>query len=158
MEIKYLTQLNEHPSIKTKSPDVTFTLRPSDEAEITYVEATYNNRAPLPLALKELLLLAGNRCYVLEYGPSYSLKKLQESVRASLVEYNKSITIPFFAIDVYSGNEQFIFVFLNEGDDPIVRQVNLEEERPAWIRSTKRTLSDYINTLTLRLLSGRNPF
>lgn len=158
MDIKYLTQLNDHPFIRTESPDVIFTLKPSDEAEIAELESTYNNAAPFPRALKELVLLAGNRCYVLSYGPSSSLKKLQESVRDSLIEYVKSIDIPFFAIDVYSGNEQFIFVYLNEGDDPIVRYVDLNEEETDWIRSTNRKLSDYINALTLKLLSGTNPY
>lgn len=158
MEIKYLTLLRDNQIIRSKNSDISSVLEPLDEAEITNLEASYNNFLPFPLALKELLSLAGKYCYVLEYGPSFSLKTLQESVRASLVEYGKSIATPFFAIDVYSGNEQFLFVFLNEGDDPVVRQVNLEADGPTWIRSTKRKLSDYINTLTLRLLSGQNPF
>jgi hypothetical protein len=158
MEIKYLTLLRDNQIIRSVNSDISFNLEPLDEAEVMNLEASYNNLLPFPLALRELLSLAGKYCYVLEYGPSFSLKTLQESVRASLVEYGKTITTPLFAIDVYSGNEQFLFVFLNEGDDPVVRQVNLEEEGPTWIRSTNRKLSDYINMLTLRRLSGINPF
>ncbi|MEZ2337822.1 hypothetical protein AB6735_19395 [Mucilaginibacter sp. RCC_168] len=160
MDIKYLIQLKNHPTIKEKSTDYVNKLKPLTEAEIVSLEVRYNDEKTFPAALRELLYLAGNDCYVLDYGLSDSQEEMQEDGRKWLVKHNKTINRPFFVIDVYNGSNQFLFVYLDEGDDPLVYEAVLYDKTTGWIHCLNNNvqLSEFIDNQLLRLLSDQNPF
>lgn len=126
----------------------------------------YNNGLPFPIALKELLFLAGDNCYVLDYGSeTESQNDLQEWAREQMLEYDRAIARPFYVLDIYNALDQFVFVYLDEGDDPRVYEgvysgIN-ETGIPTidgWIHELRPKLSDYINISVEQVLKGINPF
>ena len=119
-----------------------------------------NNNKPFPKALRELLFLAGNYCIVLDYGLNDTQQELQEFVRENMQEENRIITRPFYAIDVYNAGDQFLFVYLDEVDDPAVYQASYEDrsDRPNWINKVTPTLSNFVNRKIERVKKGQNPF
>ncbi|WP_295793222.1 hypothetical protein [Mucilaginibacter sp.] len=158
MEIKYLAILKNNPAHKFENSDYVKRLEPLTEAEINELEILYNNGNIFPIALRELLFLAGNYCYVLDFGMNDTQQALQAVAKRDLIRYKKSIERPFFAIDVYGGGGQFLFVYLDEGDeDPMVYEADLFESHP-WIHSLHETLSQLIKSLMIRFLNGQNPF
>jgi len=58
---------------------------------------------------------------------------------------------------VYNGGDQFLFVYLDEGDDPLVCEAILYTS-PSWIHSLNKKLSEFVNVRLTTLLSGQNPF
>src|SRR5688572_23641382 len=108
MEIKYLQALRDYPSAY---PDKSYkkTIEPISLSEIATLEQLYNNGNPFPAALKELLYLAGDYCYVLDYGMADSQQEMQEEVRERWAEERQEMTRPFMVIDVYNVNDQFLF-------------------------------------------------
>jgi hypothetical protein len=68
MEIKYLTTLEQNPTYTYQASGNIESLEPITDIEITSLEDTYNKGNSFPVVLKELLSLAGNFCYVLDYG------------------------------------------------------------------------------------------
>lgn len=158
MEIVYLKELQNNP-IKygdTKN----FPLIPISEQEISQLEQLYNNGNSFPKALKELLFLAGKDCYVLDYGMNESQQELQEFVRVFMAEENRSITRPFYVIDTYNAGDQFLFVYLDEGDNPAVYIGHYwdSSDRPNWINLVTPTLSNLIDRKVDRVKKGQNPF
>jgi hypothetical protein len=158
MDIKYLKQLNNYPTVKRGNTDYISTLRPLTMQEITKLEIAYNNGAAFPGVLRELLYLAGNYCHVLDYGLSDSQEEMQQDARSWLANDNQIINRPFFVIDIYNGGDQFLFVYLDEEDDPIVHEAILYNVTPAWIHSLNKKLSEFISSRLTRFLSGQNPF
>ncbi|WP_419701259.1 hypothetical protein [Mucilaginibacter sp. NFX135] len=161
MTIKYLIQLNNYPSIIGFA--ITKTLEPISMEEIISLENSYNNRHPFPIALRELLFLAGKYCYVLDYGLTESQQEMQEWARRGLTKYNRNLSIsrPFFVIDIYNANDQFVFVYLDDGENPMVYEALLFELKPdegPWIHSLGKRLSEYIDSGIAKLLKGINPF
>jgi len=164
MEIKYLTILEQNPTYTYHSIGDTDSLEPIPDSEITALEIKYNNGNPFPVVLKELLSLAGNFCYVLDYGTADSQDELQQDARKYLndnISKGYQISRPFFAIDVYGG-DHFLFVYLDEGvDDPMVYEAcpyqNIDYPH-VWLYCIQKTLSQNINDGMKRLLSGYNPF
>jgi hypothetical protein len=70
MEIKYQTTLNNNPVINPTGQmgggsKYSFVLKPLTIEEIVELETTYNSDNQFPASLRELLFLAGKRCYVL---------------------------------------------------------------------------------------------
>ena len=155
MEIEYLKELHNNPN---RRGDPNFTIKPILEPEIVYLEQLYNAGNTFPKALRELLYLAGNYCYVLDYGISESQEELQGFVRGELNYYNKEISRPFFAIDVYNASDQFLLIYLDEGDNPAVHEAHYYENSLGWIRLISYNLSQYIDNLIVRVKEGRNPF
>ncbi|MCR8558958.1 hypothetical protein KXD93_14975 [Mucilaginibacter sp. BJC16-A38] len=128
--------------------------------QIIALEASYNGGRPFPTVLRELLYIAGQNCYVLDYGPNDSQNELQEWVRESLLADNdRQISRPFFAVDMYGG-DKFLFVYLDEGkDDPDLYEATPYDEPEAiWISYINGTLSTLINNRLINILSGYNPF
>jgi len=158
MEIKYLTQLKNYPSGNPAGLTYKKTIVPISLAEILQLEALYNNNSPFPVALKELLFLAGNDCYVLDMGTFKTHQEMQEYVRVKLVSEDLSISRPFFVIDVYNTTDQFLFVYLDEGDNPAVYEAVYDNERPYLIHLVMNSPSGYIDALIERVKEGRNPF
>jgi hypothetical protein len=155
MEIEYLKQLENNP-FRFNYPDINN--EPTPESEILHLEQLYNQGKTFPKALRELLYLAGNFCYVLDYGINESQEELQEFVREELNYYNKEISRPFFAIDVYNASDQFLLIYLDEGDNPAVHEAIYYENSLRWIRLISYNLSQYIDNLIVRVKEGRNAF
>ncbi|KOS08126.1 hypothetical protein AM493_20295 [Flavobacterium akiainvivens] len=151
MEIKHLNKLQENPT------DGYSFNSPIPESEITELEVLFNDGKIFPHALRELMYLAGNFCYVLDYGIEDTPKKMQEFVREELKDTNQNINRPFYAIDTYNGNDQFLFIYLDEGNDPPVYQAQYYVEN-LGIYPITNSLSSYINDLIQRVKQGRNPF
>lgn len=104
MEIFYLNSLKNNPTRNSWKNE------PLSIEHITQLEASYNNCGPFPQALRELLFLAGNYCIVFDYGLNTTQQELQKFVRAEMLEEGRTITRPFFVIDVYNASDQFLFV------------------------------------------------
>ncbi|AXG73629.1 hypothetical protein DVK85_05040 [Flavobacterium arcticum] len=157
MQIEYLQDLLNYPTRPGNTKSYWFNT-PIPETEITALEDLYNNGAPFPKALQELLYLAGDYCYVLDYGINESQQELQEDVRELINEYGKQITRPFYAVDVYNGNDQCLFIYLDEGDDPFVHEGYYSDPESTWITKLKLKLSEFINYRVKRVQEGRSPF
>jgi len=155
MNIKYLISLSDTPERDG------FINEPISLDEIASLERTYNGGVEFPKALKELLLLAGDYCTIFDYGLSSSQHELQEFVRENLREENKSISCPFFAVDVYNAYDQFLFVYLDEGDDPPVYEALYFDEmirQNGWIRKVNNSLSNLVTMKIQAVKEGFNPF
>ena len=101
--------------------------------------------------------MAGESCYVLEYGAFDDQKSIQEAVREELQEDGDEISRPFYVIDVYDPISQFLFVYLDDGEDPVVysaRYSDLENMHPV----RPKNLSKFIRSRIDRVKAGRNPF
>lgn len=160
MEIQYLKKLRDNPTLRINNSEYLVSNSPISEQDIGQLEQLYNNGNLFPKALKELLFLAGSRCYVVDYGLNETQQELQEFVRENMQEENRVITRPFYAIDVYNAGDQFLFVYLDEGNNPAVYLGEYwdSNDRPTWITLVSPSLSDYINRLVDRVKNGQNPF
>jgi len=155
MNIEYLKELEKNP-YRFGKPDLNN--EPISEIEIIHLEQLFNDGNTFPKAVRELLYLAGNYCYVLDYGDNDSQEELQEYVREKLEFRSKVITRPFFVIDVYNVGTQCLFVYLDEGDNPPVYEGLYSDPTQGWIKLISYSLSEYINTLIISVREGENPF
>lgn len=151
MEIQYLTYLRDNPIGY-------WPIKPISLQEIEQLETLYNNGNSFPKVLKELLFLAGKSCYVLDYGGFEDQQQMQDFVRSEMADENKSITRPFFVVDVYNLGDQSIFVYLDEGDNPPTYELHYYADNDNWIHQVTPTLSGLINHGIDRMKQGRNPF
>lgn len=157
MKIEILTYLRDNPIKYGKS--MNFEIKGISLNEIQQLEQLYNNGVQFPKALRELLYLGGDFCYVLAKGIYDTQQEMQEISRKKLLEFNKNIVRPFFVIDVYNSSEQFLFVYLDEGDNPYVYQAYLPTlDYLPPITNLDRKLSEYINLLIDKVKKGHNPF
>ena len=157
MNIQYQQQLRDNPSLGGHSN------RPMTITEIEQLETLYNTGDEFPKSLRELLFLAGNKCAILDGGISATKQMMQDEVRASLSLYGKTISRPFYVIDVYNANDQFLFVYLDEGDDPDVYEAMYHEDlypenAVAWIHKVMSPLSAIVNSRIQSIKKGNNPF
>jgi|GEM_PF-2192051 len=160
MEIKYLIQLSNNPIVTSTLSSRVRKLEPLSTDQVVALEMSYNRGRPFPVVLRELLYIAGQNCYVLDYGPTDSQDDLQEWVRESLLADNdRQISGPFFAIDIYGG-DKFLFVYLDGGkDDPDVYEATpYDEPEATWINYVNSTLSNLINHRLVKVLNGYSPF
>lgn len=160
MELEFMKDLRDNPAAYPNSAGFKGLIKPITASEIDHLEELYNNGSKFPKALRELLLLAGKSCYVLDYGLYDTQQDLQESVRTYMSEESRVIDRPFFAIDIYNHSDQFLFVYLDEGVNPAVYEGFYEDrdDLPSWITLVSKSLSSYIETLIDRVKMGRNPF
>lgn len=154
MEIQYLKKLKDYPSMYER------TCEPISLEEIAQLEQLYNNGNPFPKVLKEYLYLAGNFCTVIDSGISDTQQEFQEYMRELLLENDKVYTRPFYALETYS-NDWFIFIYLDEGDNPNLYLAYFmdeaaEPEEP--LRKMSHTLPSLINNRIQRYKEGGNPF
>jgi hypothetical protein len=112
MEIKYLTKLKETPKIGR------WENRGVPETKIEGLENQL--KIKLPLAFKEYLFLAGEFNNIIgDWDGSFGdLDWIQDQAKESMENVNLSLK-PYFAFAEY-GRDQFLFFFLNEGDNPAV--------------------------------------
>lgn len=154
MDIKYLKALKDNPTGQGGLRN-----RPISLNEITQLEQEFNNSKPFPQALRELLYLAGSFCYILDFGLHDSQKELQEDVREWLIEDNRTINRPFFAIDIYNVFEEFVMVHLDEEENPEIYCIYLPVDNSMpWYRSLGSTLSQFCESRIARVKRGENPF
>ncbi|WP_207536468.1 hypothetical protein [Desertivirga arenae] len=158
MQIIYLKSLEENSVRKGthwSSPNI-----PMSILEIEELEIKYNSSKPFPIALRELLHLAGKDCYFLDKGLNESQEELQKFVRENLRDDVRKIDRPFFAIDVYNTFDQFLFVYLDEGEDPPVYEAHYSDHpsREHWISLVIKSLSKFVENNVERVKQGRNPF
>jgi len=154
MNIEKLIALRDNPIKIGISQN--FENKPISFNEILVLEQHYNQGHPFPKALRELLFLAGEYCYVMDFGIGGSQQEMQDDARTCLIELNYSINRPFFVVDVYNGGEQFLFVYLDEEvDDPIIYEAYLY---PLEVRSLGKKLSDFIEFRINKVKQGYNPF
>jgi hypothetical protein len=153
MTIEYLTSLYENPIHQVHR----FKNRGIPETEIAQLEQLYNNGNAFPKVLKELLFLTGDFCYVFEHGITKSQQEMQEWVREDMEEMERIISRPFYAIDLYGG-DQFMFVYLDEGDNPQIYQASAYEKGDVWIRKTSNTIKSLSEKRIIRVKEGGNPF
>ncbi|TDQ77460.1 hypothetical protein [Sphingobacterium yanglingense] len=162
MDIKYLVPLKDYPA---RSPYAvsgsTYEIEPLPIHEIESLEQTYNSGDTFPLALRELLFLAGGYCYALDYGYDGSIESMQQKVRQFMQEWDRELTRPFLVIDVYNILDQFLFVFLDEGEDPVVYQAEYDPDdlpEGQWYEAMQPSLSTFINKVVARVKAGGSPF
>lgn len=159
MNIEILTYLRDNPTLEINKSGSFSTILGISETEITQLEQLYNNGNIFPKALRELLFLAGNSCYVLETGWYDTQEEIQTAAREWLVKYNKNISRPFFVIDIYGAGYQFLYVYLDEGDNPFVYQAYLPTRSDIVpFKSFNKTLSDFIKVHIDMVKQGYNPF
>lgn len=134
-------------------------------SEIEQLEQLWNNSIFFPKALRELLFLAGQNCYVLDYGWNGTQQNMQTKAREWMVDHNRIITRSFYVIDVYNAGDQFLMVYLDEGDNPNVYSVFLPQgwekalgSGNSWICNTERTLKDFLAFRINKVKQGINPF
>ena len=150
MNIEYLQYLRDNPSKGM------FTIEPISLAEIEQLEQLYNNGNHFPKALRELLYLAGEYCHVLDYSSFDTQQELQEYVREDLHDEGWDFSRPFYIVDAYNLGDQFLFVYLDEEDDPTIYEcmhgtLDIHALGP-------KTLSDLIKSRINRMKAGGNPF
>lgn len=76
-------------------------------------------------------------------------------------QYNQVLTRPFLVLDAYNVLDQFLFVFLDEGDDPVVCQAyyDLDHMEPGqWYKAMQPSLSTFINRVVQRVKEGGSAF
>ena len=158
MNIQYLTKLKDNPIEYPEDTNNSFPIQGISEIEIIQLEQSYNNGNPFPKVLKELLFLAGNYCYVCDYGVNDSQQELQDWVREHMQERNKIISRPFFVFDVYNGFP-FLFIYLDEGDNPLVYEADPYNPDLNWIRQLQnQTMKSIVDDGIERVKEGYNPF
>ena len=110
-----------------------------------------------PTSLRELLFLAGQSCYVLDYGLYDTQEEMQNEIREDSA--GNVISRPFFVIDIHNGSFTFLFVYLDEGgNDPLVYQAHLGTYENPSFESLQSTLSTFVNARINYLERGVNPF
>lgn len=162
MDIIYQTRLNNTPIIRSKFNNYIFKLSPLTVESIVSLESTYNNGHVFPASLRELLFLAGQECYILDYGMNGTQEEMQNDARSWLIDYDFSLTRPFFVIDVHRGSEVFLFVYLDENlNDPNVYQANMNKHIDPdyyWLTDLQASLSSFVNARIDNILNGYNPY
>lgn len=145
MEIEILTYLRDNPARYPGNTEYEARIELMSFSEIQNHEMLYNNGKPFPKVLRELVFLAGKYCYVFDHN-ILEIDELQEDPREWMEENNKVINHPFYVIEICDSSESFLFVHLDEGDDPIVRHAELyNEEYNVLFISCLCRLSAFIN-------------
>lgn len=158
MNIQYLTQLRDNPVKYPNDTTHRFPIIGIPETEIAQLEQLYNNGNPFPKILKELLFLAGNRCYVFDYGISETQQEMQEWAREQMQDNNIVENRPFYVFDYYGGYS-FRFIYLDEGDNPQVYEgTPYHDESLSWKRPLGNTIQIIVNIRVQDVKDGLNPF
>lgn len=156
MNIVYLKELQSNPSLEINQSGHFSTISGITEIEISQLEQLYNNGTPFPKVLKELLYLAGNECYVLDYGRANDQQELQEIARKQMQDNDILENRPFYVFDFYSGYS-FLFIYLDEGDNPDVYQGTPYSDEN-WKKKINHNIQSLINNRITRVKEGTNPF
>ena len=159
MNIQLLTTLRDNP-VEYGSAE-NFRNEGIPISEIVQLEQTWNNGNLFPITLRELLYLGGKFCYVLDTGWYNTQQEMQDAAREWLTENSRTISRPFYVIDVYNAGEQFLMIYTDEGDNPNVYSAYLPQDREQngeWLRNIGRSLKDFIDFRINKVIKGFNPF
>jgi hypothetical protein len=156
MEIEYLKMLRDNPAMYPNDIDYKGEIRGIPLTEIEQLEQTWNNGNPFPKALRELLFLAGEFCYVFSYGIS-TQQALQQRFRMQMEEENRVLNKPFYVMDIW-GPDQFYFVYLDEGDNPYIYEAIPYENKPNWFKKTDFKIKSKSEHRIARVKRGENPY
>ncbi|PIF45059.1 hypothetical protein CLU96_2059 [Chryseobacterium sp. 52] len=128
------------------------------EKEIELLEQAYNNSKPFPKVLKELIFLAGNYCFAVDYSIYDSPFEMQDQERLELLELHKLIIPrPFFFICLASYGLP-LFIFLDEGDNPSLNQLEENPIPEKYFRRVNGTLPELIKLRISNHLKGFSMF
>ncbi len=155
MNIEYLKTLRDNPA--DFGVTMNYTNRGIPLTEIEQLEQTWNNGNPFPKALRELLFLAGDFCYVFSYGISDTQQALQERWREQMLDAGKTIIRPFYVVDTW-GPDQFYFVYLDEGDNPYIYEALSYEDSSIWLERLDDTIKSMSEDRIARVKRGENPY
>ena len=154
MSIKYLQELD---NLNFQSLGRTLGNRPMLTTEILALEQQFNNSKPFPAVLRELLLIAGNGCPIIDVKPL----DLQQKIRARLVQKGHIISSPFFGFDYRDGGS-FSMVYTDENTyDPEVYHVELdpsEDEHTEFIEDSEFTLLRLLKHRVNQIKKGYSPY
>jgi SMI1 / KNR4 family (SUKH-1) len=145
MEIEYLIKMKNTPKIKNVEN------RGISEIKINELEQKLNIK--LPKAYKEFLFLGGDYEELLSGWEREfdDLDWIQDLAKKSMQRVDLSLK-PLFAFAEY-GNDQFLFFFLSEGDNPAVytydeMKIHKDEQgNYAYYKKTDETFSKCIDDL-----------
>ena len=157
MNIEYLKILRDNPAMYPNDIDYKGQIRGIPLTEIEQLEQTWNNGNPFPKALRELLFLAGDFCFVFSYGVYDTQQRLQEAMREDMVECNKTITRPFYVMDTWNA-DQYYFVYLDEGDNPYIYEALPNEDNSIWLKRLNHTIKSKSESRIARVKRGENPY
>ena len=157
MEIEYLKMLRDNPIKVSKVTDYVSEIKGIPLTEIEQLEQTWNNGNPFPKALRELLFLAGDDCYVFSFGINDTQQELQETMRDDMSDNGKTITRPFYVMDTWSA-DQYYFVYLDEGDNPYIYQALPYENSSNWLKRLDDNIKSKSEHRIARVKRGENPF
>lgn len=142
MKIQYLIKLRDYPYDDNSNDDETSMNEGISLEEINSLEQNWNNGNQFPLALRELLFLAGNYCNVFDYGIFDSQEDFQNFARQDFTESTKTILRPFFVLD-YNTGYNYLFIYLDEGDNPNIYVASPGENTSNWIEPLKYNIKNY---------------
>jgi hypothetical protein len=160
MTIQYLQKLKNNPSLEIQGSGSFITLQGLSLNEVEQLENLYNNGNEFPLVLKELLLIAGKRCYAFDFGEigNQVQEKMQEYSRMLMQKNNRTIVRPFYAIDLNVSGE-FLFIYLDEGDNPQIYNAAPWEESTEWIELFPNvTIQSIVESKIILIRNGENPY
>ena len=153
MTIEYLQKLRD-------TAQVVFSNEGISELEIEQLEQLYNSGNLFPQVLKEMLFLAGKYCEWLDFSFYDSQQELQDNIRAELLTiFRVTVSRPFFVIETIPDGT-FIFMYLNEGDNPPLYHSNYltQDNFAAEQEKGKGSLKFLIEKRIELYLEGFNPF
>ncbi|MCA6065677.1 hypothetical protein JI747_000720 [Chryseobacterium sp. RG1] len=152
MEIKYLDILLKYPELDG------WKNRGISEDEILLLEHFCNEERTFPKVLKELLLLAGNFCYALDYGIYDSQIELQQEEHKELSDvHDLIISRPLFFICLASHGLP-VFIFLDEGENPSLNQMINDPTEENYYQRTGGTLKTLLESRIKNHFDGYSMF
>jgi len=154
--INYDTNKNNN-SLRRKNPEG------KSLSEIEELEQLYNNGIMFPKAFREYIYIGGKYNSIgLDDGLDGNFIGLMEYYGKRMQKRSIQLDRPYIIFDNFEG-ESFMFIYLDEGDDPQPWNVSVDEaydtdEGEIIWKVPYPSFSDLINTLVQRALEGLQPW
>lgn len=160
MDIEFLKVLQNNPNLEINNSGHFSKIEGTSILEIQQLEQAWNGGKEFPKSLRELLYLAGKKCYCVDYNIWESQQEMQVELRDMMQEEGHHFSRPFYIIDNYGG-DQFCFVYLDEDQrNPNVYQYTtdaINRGRPLDMK-LGYSLQRMIEMGVEAVKEGRNPF
>ncbi len=162
MEFIYLQKLLKTKDSLEKYPTISRNPEGNSIEEILQYENKFNEGENLPKSLKEYLFISGKFCPLGFDVVDGDYIGLREYYDKRLAERGIEMERPFMIFDNFEG-DSFMFIYLDEGDDPqpwncsVHEDYDSEEGEMIW-KVPHPTFSDLVNTLVDRALKGLQPW
>lgn len=160
MIIEYLKKLKDYPAAYPNDIEYKDEISGLTVLEIQQLEQAWNGGKEFPKSLRELLYLAGKKCYCVDYNIWSSQQEMQVGLREMMQDDGHNFSRPFYIVDNYGG-DQFCFVYLDEDqNDPKVYEYvgDALDRNDVLDRNLGYTLSRMIEMGVEAVKDGRNPF